>query len=90
MTSVELTLSLLLAYPVGELSFPRGEIWMSSGALAAPAGWTTYAPREEIRPQFAYDATGGPDGKGCFTIRSDNRAGIDGCWRKAFHAAQIL
>jgi predicted amidohydrolase len=50
---------------------------------AAPAGWTAAAPREEIRPTFGYDPRGGPDGKGCFTIRSDQK-GLAGYWRKAF------
>jgi predicted amidohydrolase len=52
----------------------------------APDGWTTAAPRDEIRPDFAYDAAGGPDGKGCFLIRADRREGLDGCWTKSFPA----
>ena len=28
-----------------------------------PEGWKVDAPREEIRPQFAFDAKGGPDGQ---------------------------
>src|SRR5215475_13987202 len=50
----------------------------------APDGWTTAAPRDEIRPAFTYDATGGPDGKGCFVITADRRDGLDGCWTKSF------
>ncbi|MCL5282886.1 MAG: carbon-nitrogen hydrolase family protein [Planctomycetes bacterium] len=50
----------------------------------APEGWTAAAPRDEIRPQFAFDAKGGPDGTGCFTIRADQREGLDGCWKKTF------
>ncbi|MFL5339611.1 MAG: carbon-nitrogen hydrolase family protein [Gemmataceae bacterium] len=42
----------------------------------APAGWTTAAPRDEIRPAFAYD-------NGAFVITSD-RDGLDGCWTKSF------
>jgi predicted amidohydrolase len=53
-------------------------------AQAPPDGWTTDAPREEIRPEFAYDAKGGADGKGCFIIRSDQREGLAGCWKKTF------
>jgi predicted amidohydrolase len=57
-------------------------------ALPAPEtaadGWTTAAPRDEIRPEFAYDPKGGPDGQGCFTIKADHREGLDGCWKKAF------
>ena len=31
-------------------------------ARSAPDGWTTAAPRDEIRPAFAYDPAGGADG----------------------------
>ena len=48
----------------------------------APNGWTTAAPRDEIRPLFAYEAKGGPDGNGCFVIQADHREGLDGCWKK--------
>jgi len=51
---------------------------------ATPAGWTTTAPRDEIRPDFAYDSKGGADGKGCFIITADRREGLDGCWKKSF------
>jgi predicted amidohydrolase len=50
----------------------------------APDGWTTAAPRDEIRPVFAYEAKGGPDGNGCFAIKADHREGLDGCWKKTF------
>jgi predicted amidohydrolase len=50
----------------------------------APGGWTTAAPRPEIRPAFAYEPTGGADGKGAFVIKADRREGLDGCWRKTF------
>jgi hypothetical protein len=48
----------------------------------APEGWRTAAPRQEIRPEFAYDPAGGCDGKGCFIIRADAREGLDGSWTK--------
>jgi predicted amidohydrolase len=57
---------------------------VSAGESGAPEGWTTAAPRDEIRPQFAFDAEGGPGGAGCFVIRADQREGLDGCWRKTF------
>lgn len=50
----------------------------------APDGWTTAASRDEIRPDFAYEAEGGPDGNGCFLIKADLREGLDGCWKKTF------
>jgi len=49
-----------------------------------PEGWTTSAPREEIRPKFSYDAHGGRDGKGGFVIAADHREGLDGWWTKTF------
>src|SRR4051794_37426253 len=51
---------------------------------AAPDGWTTAAPRDEIRPAFAYEADGGPDGKGAFVVQHDRREGLDGWWTKTF------
>src|SRR5439155_1450265 len=53
-------------------------------AEPAPEGWTAAAPRDEIRPEFAYDPTGGPDGTGALVIRADRRAGLDGWWAKSF------
>ena len=55
-----------------------------TGTNSAPESWTTTAPRDEIRPQFAFDPKGGPDDTGCFLIRADQREGLDGCWRKTF------
>jgi predicted amidohydrolase len=59
-------------------------IGVPAGEGGAPEGWTTAAPREEIRPPFAFDAQGGPHGTACFIIRADQREGLDGCWRKTF------
>jgi len=53
-------------------------------ALGAPADWQCAAPREEIRPEFAYQSDGGRNGKGALTIRHDNRDGLDGFWMKKF------
>ncbi len=53
-------------------------------AVSAPDGWTTAAPRDEIRPAFAFDPQGGPDGRGAFIIKADRREGLDGCWTKTF------
>ncbi len=49
---------------------------------AAPPGWDTAAPRDEIRPSFAFDPKGGPDGTGGFIIGADAREGLDGFWTK--------
>ena len=49
-----------------------------------PHGWQTAAPRDEVRPQFFYEAKGGPDGKGSFVVQADSREGLDGYWTKTF------
>jgi predicted amidohydrolase len=59
-------------------------ISLAAGENEAPEGWTTAAPRDEIRPQFAFETSGGPGGAGCFVIRADGREGLDGCWKKTF------
>jgi predicted amidohydrolase len=53
-------------------------------AAGAPAGWQTGSPRDEIRPQFAFEPEGGMDRRGSLTIRLDSREGLDGYWRKTF------
>src|SRR5579885_578365 len=63
--------------------------WAAPGAERkatdpAPDGWTTAAPRDEIRPEFAYERGGGPDGHGAFVISHDRREGLDGYWTKTF------
>jgi predicted amidohydrolase len=50
----------------------------------APDGWSTAAPREEIRPEFAYEAASSADDQGDLIIRADHRDGLDGCWKKTF------
>src|SRR5213596_425900 len=47
-------------------------------------GWTTAAPREEIRPQFQHEETGGKSGHGALIIRADDREGLHGWWQKTF------
>src|SRR5947207_8969007 len=51
---------------------------------ASADGWTTAAPREEIRPQFQHTKTGGKSGHGALTIRADEREGLHGWWQKTF------
>jgi predicted amidohydrolase len=50
----------------------------------APEGWKVNSPRQEICPEFAFDATGGPDCRGALVIRADGREGLDGGWVKTF------
>ena len=49
-----------------------------------PPGWTAVSPRDEIRPRFAFDPTGGPEKAGAFVITHDQREGLDGWFQKAF------
>ena len=49
-----------------------------------PEGWSTSFPREEIRPYFDFDPSGGPDRLGCFIIQSDHREGLLGRWTRTF------
>jgi len=49
-----------------------------------PAGWTTAAQRDEIKPSFAWAPNGGPQGKGSLQIRSDERQGLHGRWTREF------
>jgi len=65
--------------------------WPSPAALATAEpgtissdGWTAMAPRDEIRPAFAFDPTGGLDGKGALRITADKREGLAGYWAKPF------
>src|SRR5262245_48937625 len=53
----------------------------------APDGWRTAAPRDELRPAFAYDPRGGRSGAGAFVIAADGREGLHGSWVKDFPVA---
>jgi predicted amidohydrolase len=61
-----------------------GSVAFAADTGGAPEGWRTAAPREELRPAFAYELQGGADGKGCFVIGADGREGLDGCWLGSF------
>ncbi len=49
-----------------------------------PGGWTTAAPRDEVRPAFSYAPVGGRSGQGCFVITGDEREGLSGWWTRSF------
>jgi predicted amidohydrolase len=62
-------------------------IAFSALAGASPdgqTGWIPVSPREEIRPGFDTEPTGGVDGGDCLVIRTDAREGRDGAWTKTF------
>jgi predicted amidohydrolase len=57
------------------------------GIETGPDGWTTAAPRDEIRPTFSCQHDGGTDGGPCLIIKADHREGLDGYWKKVFPVA---
>ena len=56
---------------------------LPAGSTEVPEGWRGLAPRDEIRPLFAFDG-GGPNGSECFVISADGRPGLAGSWVKTF------
>lgn len=51
--------------------------WAAFQIRAASAdAWTTATPREEIRPPFQHEETGGKSGHGALTIRADERESL--------------
>ncbi|MFO0905491.1 MAG: carbon-nitrogen hydrolase family protein [Pirellulales bacterium] len=54
----------------------------SATPAGAPEGWTTGAPREELRPRFAWLPDGGPTGGGRFLIEGDDHEGLVGWWTR--------
>ena len=54
---------------------------------AAPDGWTTAAPRDELRPRFEFVPESGRSGRGSLVIEHDQREGLDGYWVRTFEVA---
>ncbi len=63
-----------------------GTVPMLSAAARpeVPEHWQTDSPRPELQPRFDYDPAGGPSSRGAFVISSDERAGLQGRWWRAF------
>lgn len=65
-----------------------GPVFPSSTKLSAGEltfdGWMIAAPRDEIRPAFRVDSSGGPSGGPALVIEADDRTGLDGWWTKSF------
>ena len=53
-------------------------------------GWTSAGLRDELRPSFAYEEAGGPDGRPAWVIRMDEREGLRGCWTKSYPVVLAL
>jgi predicted amidohydrolase len=75
----------------GYVRFIQGLVVML-GAFAAVGrtgvaqdGWEARATRDELRPEFSYDAEGGPDRKGALIMETGAQEGIDGHWVKTFN-----
>ncbi len=66
------------------VGFCGGLCVAADGDAEPPDGWTTESPRDEISPEFAYEASGGPSGGPCFFIAAGKRAAIDGAWLRTF------
>jgi predicted amidohydrolase len=75
-----LLVSLCLASSLGNPAFASSISELTNSL----SGWRTYAPREEIRPTFAFEPQGGRDSSACFLIQTDAREGQDGSWTKIF------
>jgi len=55
-----------------------------NSTATAPDGWTAVAPRDEIRPRFAYESSSGPGGHPAMAIQLDSRPGLTGGWKRTF------
>ena len=73
----------VLAACLACLTPPARADWEGKVA-GAPDGWSVAAPREEIRPEFAFEPAGGPQGQAAWVIEADQREGLDGAWVKTF------
>ncbi|NUQ66300.1 MAG: carbon-nitrogen hydrolase family protein [Pirellulales bacterium] len=76
-----------------KLAIVLGAVWGAAATSfpasgASPetflAGWQAAAPREEIRPAFAYDASGGPQRSGALVIATGASVAEHGWFQKAF------
>ncbi len=56
----------------------------SAAKLVLPNGWQAMSPRDEIRPAFTFESSGGPKQTGSFVITHDQREGLDGWIQKSF------
>jgi predicted amidohydrolase len=55
-----------------------------AGEVPGSGGWSTGAPRAEIRPEFACEPGDEPGRPAVLVIRAGSRDGMDGYWTKAF------
>src|SRR3954470_14107900 len=55
-----------------------------AGGDPGSGGWSTGAPRDEIRPEFACEPGDQPGRPAVLVIRAGDRDGVDGYWTKTF------
>ena len=56
----------------------------AADASHAPQGWEAAAPRDEIRPRFSFEPSGGHREAPRLIIEADGREGLDGYWSRSF------
>src|SRR3954464_8115527 len=56
----------------------------AAGDAPEAEGWTSAAPRDEIRPEFAVEPGAGPGRLTALAIKAGGRDGVDGYWTKTF------
>src|SRR5690348_14829302 len=66
------------------LAMFNGVAWSAEALPSAGAAndFKPASPREEIRPAFSIEPQGGPGGTPALVITADDRAGLDGCWKR--------
>ncbi|MHC4995805.1 MAG: carbon-nitrogen hydrolase family protein, partial [Planctomycetota bacterium] len=71
------------SFAVTILAFPL----LTAASEPAPLsyrGWTPFAQRDEIRPDFQILPHAGPDRSTALAIATDSRTGLDGAWTQIF------
>ena len=66
------------------LSAGMTALTLQSASAGGPDGWSTETPRDEVRPEFIWNADGGHGGEGALEIKADQRRGLQGHWQKTF------
>lgn len=79
-----LSLAALATALISPSSTPGPRIASAAAESSLPSGWTTAAPRDELRPTFSFDPKGGPKGDGAWVIAHDDRKGLQGWFAKSY------
>src|SRR5262245_34899830 len=76
----------LIAAGIAALAAPSPSAETPAAASAAGT-WRPAAARDEIRPAFTSEPTGGRDGTGSLVIAADERESLSGHWERTFTVA---